>query len=389
MLPSLKNIGVLVGKRVLVRADFNVPVSEGVVAPGADWRLKVVLPTLEFLSNEGAKIIILAHLGRPKNHDLSCSLYPIFLKLVELWRPGKLFFSTDILGERVEKQIAKLKNGEAILLENLRFYREEEANDESFAQKLAAHGEIYVNDAFADSHRAHASIVGIPKFLKSYAGFLLEKEVAVLEAVRVKPRRPLVLVMGGAKAETKLKLVKEFMPKSEGILLGGVLANTLFRAQGTTVGQSVVDQNLLAEAKKLNIASRVLRLPVDVLVSKSMTIPKDLTTKPIGSVGREEFIMDIGPDTVNLFVKVIKTARMIIWNGTLGVTEISAFKKGSLAVARAIAESSGEKIIGGGDLINFLAEENLLNSMTYVSTGGGAMLEFLAGGGLPGIKVLE
>lgn len=275
------------------------------------------------------------------------------------------------------------------MLENLRFYREEEANDESFAQKLAAYGEIYVNDAFADSHRAHASIVGIPKFLKSYAGFLLEKEVAVLEAVRVKPRRPLVLVMGGAKAETKLKLVKEFMPKSEGILLGGVLANTLFRAQGTTVGQSVVDQNLLAEAKKLNIASRVLRLPVDVLVSKSMTIPKDLTTKPIGSVGREEFIMDIGPDTVNLFVKVIKTARMIIWNGTLGVTEISAFKKGSLAVARAIAESSGEKIIGGGDLINFLAEENLLNSMTYVSTGGGAMLEFLAGGGLPGIKVLE
>ena len=275
------------------------------------------------------------------------------------------------------------------MLENLRFHKEEEANDGAFAKNLSAGGDIFVNDAFAASHRAHASIVGVPKLLKSYAGFLLEKEIAVLSMIRAKPRLPLALVMGGAKAETKLKLVKEFLDKSDGILLGGVLANTLLYSRGLGVGKSVVDEGLMAEAKKLNLTSNHLHLPVDVVVSKSLSRPDGLGIRPVGRVGADEFVVDVGPDTVALFGKVIKNARMIIWNGSLGLTEVPAFKAGSLAIARAVAENKGEKIIGGGDLVSFLTEEGLIDKMTYVSTGGGAMLEFLAGEDLPGIKALE
>ncbi|MFY9493217.1 MAG: phosphoglycerate kinase [Minisyncoccia bacterium] len=387
MLPSLKNIGEIQGKKVLVRVDFNVPIKDGAVPVSAEWRLKAVLPTLNYLAQAGAKIILLAHLGRPQGRDMRYSLYPVFEKLKKIW-PRDLFFSQDVIGAVAEKQIKNLKNGQAILLENLRFHKEEEANDGAFAKSLSAGGDIFINDAFAASHRAHASIVGVPKLLKSYAGFLLEKEVAVLSMIRSKPRRPLVLVMGGAKAETKLKLVKEFLDKSDGILLGGVLANTLLYSRGLGVGQSVVDENLAAEAKKLNLTSNHLHLPVDVTVSKSLSRPDGLGIRPVGRVGANESIIDVGPDTISLFEKVIKTARMIIWNGSLGLTEVPAFKAGSLAIARAVAENKGEKIIGGGDLVSFLTEEKLIDKMTYISTGGGAMLEFLAGEKLPGIEIL-
>ena len=387
MLPSLKNIGETTGKKVLVRVDFNVPIKDGAVPLGSEWRLKAVLPTLNYLSQAGAKIILLAHLGRPQGRDMRYSLYPVFEKLKKIW-PRDLFFSQDVIGAVAEKQINNLNNGQAILLENLRFHKEEEANDGAFAKNLSAGGDIFVNDAFAASHRAHASIVGVPKLLKSYAGFLLEKEIAVLSMIRAKPRLPLALVMGGAKAETKLKLVKEFLDKSDGILLGGVLANTLLYSRGLGVGKSVVDEGLMAEAKKLNLTSNHLHLPVDVVVSKSLSRPDGLGIRPVGRVGADEFVVDVGPDTVALFGKVIKNARMIIWNGSLGLTEVPAFKAGSLAIARAVAENKGEKIIGGGDLVSFLTEEGLIDKMTYVSTGGGAMLEFLAGEKLPGIEIL-
>ncbi|MEK7609209.1 MAG: phosphoglycerate kinase [Patescibacteria group bacterium] len=387
MLPSLKNIGETTGKKVLVRVDFNVPIKDGAVPLGSEWRLKAVLPTLNYLSQAGAKIILLAHLGRPQGRDMRYSLYPVFEKLKKIW-PRDLFFSQDVIGAVAEKQINNLNNGQAILLENLRFHKEEEANDGAFAKNLSAGGDIFVNDAFAASHRAHASIVGVPKLLKSYAGFLLEKEIAVLSMIRAKPRLPLALVMGGAKAETKLKLVKEFLDKSDGILLGGVLANTLLYSRGLGVGKSVVDEGLMAEAKKLNLTSNHLHLPVDVTVSKSLSRPDGLGIRPVGRVGADEFVVDVGPDTVALFGKVIKNARMIIWNGSLGLTEVPAFKAGSLAIARAVAENKGEKIIGGGDLVSFLTEEGLIDKMTYVSTGGGAMLEFLAGEKLPGIEIL-
>ncbi|MBI2465734.1 MAG: phosphoglycerate kinase, partial [Candidatus Sungbacteria bacterium] len=375
MFLSLKSIGDVKGKKVLVRVDFNVPIKEGEVPAGSEWRLKAVLPTLDYLAQAGAKIILIAHLGRPQGYDLHYSLYPVFEKLKKIW-PVDLSFSHDILGPAAEREINNLKNGGAVLLENLRFYKEEEANDETFAKSLSAYGDVFVNDAFAASHRAHASIIGLPKFLKSYAGFLLEKEIAVLSMVRSKPRRPLVLVMGGAKADTKLKLVKEFLDKSDGILLGGILANTLLYARGLAVGKSMVDENLVNEAKKMNVISNHMHLPVDVTVSKSLTRPDGLGIRPIGRIGESEFIIDIGPDSTALFEKIIKSARMIIWNGSLGLTEVPAFKKGSLAVAKALAESRGEKIIGGGDLISFLTEESLIDKMTYVSTGGGAMLEF-------------
>ena len=386
---SLKKISDLQGKRVLIRVDFNLPITEGEAADGSGWRIKSVIPTLEYLSKNGAKIIIISHLGRPKGKDFNFSLYPIFLKLKELWRGDGLFFAQDVFGPDVESQINNLKDGEAVLLENLRFYKEEEENDESFAEKLSKYGDVFINDAFAASHRAHASIVGIPNFLKSFAGFLMEKEIAVLTAIRDKPRRPLVLVMGGAKAETKLKLVRHFLDKSEAIILGGVLANTLFLAKNMDIGASVVEEDLLDNAKKLNITLNNLHLPVDVLTSKSLITPNDLKVRPAGLVGPDEFIVDIGPDSVKLFSKIIGTAKMVIWNGTLGLTEIPAFKKGSLEIANAISQISGEKIIGGGDLINFLDEENLIGKMSYVSTGGGAMLEFLADDILPGIEALS
>ena len=385
----MKNISDLRGKRVLARVDFNLPVAEGEVAGGSDWRIKSVIPTLEYLSKNGAKTIIISHLGRPRGHDLNFSLYPVFLKLKSLWRSDGLFFTPDVFGSEVENRIKKLKDGEAVLLENLRFYGEEEDNDENFAEKLSKYGDVFVNDAFACSHRAHASIVGLPKFLKSFAGFLMEKEIAVLSVVRDKPRRPLVLVMGGAKAETKLKLARSFLNKSEAIILGGVLANTLFRAKNIAVGRSIIEENLIDEAKKLKITLNNLHLPVDVLTSKSLITPNDLAVRPAGRVGQDEFIVDIGPDSVKLFSEIIGTAKMVIWNGTLGLAEIPAFKKGSLAIARSVAQIKGEKIIGGGDLINFLDEENLLNKMSYVSTGGGAMLEFLAGEDMPGLTALE
>ncbi len=390
MLPTLKNLGDLKGKRVLVRVDFNVPLKGGGVPPGAEWRLKAVLPTLDYLAERGARIIILSHLGRPEGKkDLRYSLYPIFLKLTRLWPRHHLVFGDDVIGPRMVKLAQSLKNGQAALLENLRFYAQEENNEPAFAQELSQLGEFYVNDAFGASHRAHASIVGLPGMLKSAAGLLLEKEVAVLSAVRNKPRRPLVFILGGAKAETKLGLVKEFLPKSEAIVLGGVLANTLLFARGIAVGRSLIEEKLVSEAKKLDMTSSRLHLPVDVVVSKSLTVASGVAVKPVGRVAADEYIVDVGPDTAQLFEKVIKTARMIIWNGTMGLTEVSAFRAGSMPVARSVAGVSAEKIVGGGDLVNFLAEENLLDKMTYVSTGGGAMMEFLAGEELPGIEVLE
>lgn len=389
MIKNLKKIGNLNGKRVLVRVDFNLPVKEVGVVDGSDWRIRSVIPTLEYLSKNGAKIIIISHLGRPKGKDLHFSLYPIFLKLKSLWKSEGLFFAPDLFGTDVEKQIKKLKDGEAVLLENLRFFKEEEENSDDFAKRISKYGDLFVNDAFAVSHRAHSSITGIPKFLESYAGFLMEKEIAMLSVVRDKPRRPLVLVMGGAKVETKLKLVQYFLNKSEAIILGGVLANTLFRAKNIAIGKSVVDESLIDEAKKLKITLSNLHLPVDVLTSKSLVASNSLRIRPVGCIEDDEFITDIGPDSVKFFNKIIETARMVVWNGTMGLTEVPAFKKGSLAIAESIAKIKGEKIIGGGDLINFLSEENIIDKMSYVSTGGGAMLEFLAGENLPGIEALK
>ncbi len=388
MFRTIKNLGDLKGKRVLTRVDFNVPVVEGEVPVSAEWRIRAVLPTLDYLVKHGAKIIILSHLGRPQDQDLHYSLYPVYLKLKDLWSQ-EVLFSHDILGDSAVKIIKSLKNGQAVLLENLRFNAGEEKNDENFAKELAGLGDFYVNDAFAVSHRAHASIVGLPKLLPASAGLLLEKEITVLSMARDKPRRPLVLVMGGAKAETKLKLVSQFLDKSEGIIVGGILANTILYARGLTVGKSIIEPTLIDEAKKLEITSSRLHLPVDVLVSKSLNIPTDVKIRPVGKIEPDEYIVDIGPDTIKLFNQVINSARMVVWNGAVGLTEIPAFNKGSAAVAQTIANLSGEKIIGGGDLISFLSQENLFDKMTYVSTGGGAMLEFLAGEELPGIKALE
>lgn len=387
MTRALRELNDIVGKKIIFRADFNLPIKEGEVASGSDWRIKSVIPTLDYLSREGAKIIILSHLGRPKGRDLNFSLYPIFIKLKEVWRKEDLFFATDIFGTDVKKQIDNLKDGQAILLENLRFYKEEEENSESFAEKLSGYGDFFVNDAFAASHRAHSSIVGIPKFLESYAGFLLEKEISVLSAVRDKPRRPLVLVMGGAKAETKLKLAAAFAQKSDRVLLGGILANTILHSRGLDVGQSFLEEKAAREIKSLDLKHIVL--PEDVLVSKSLSLPSGVRVCAVGDIKKDEYIADIGPKSTENFVQELKSARMIIWNGALGLTELPPFRAGSLKIARAMAESSAEKVIGGGDLINFLAEENLLDKMSYVSTGGGAMLEFLAGEALPGIEVLK
>ena len=387
MIYGLKNLSDLQDKRVLVRVDFNLPITEGAVADGSDWRIKSVIPTLEYLSKNGAKIIIISHLGRPKGRDLNFSLYPVFLRLKKIWREDGLFFAQDVFGPDVESQINNLKDGEAVLLENLRFYKEEEENDESFAEKLSKYGDVFVNDAFAASHRAHASIVGIPKFLKSFSGFLMEKEIAVLSAIRDKPRRPLVLIMGGAKVETKLKLAEAFAKKSDATLVGGILANTILQSRGVAVGQSFTEEKLINETKSMNFGN--IKLPSDVLVSKSINFPSEVRICKSGEVMKDEFIVDIGPETAANFSKEIKSAKMVIWNGTLGLSEIPDFKKGSLEIANAILQISGEKIIGGGDLINFLDEENLIGKMSYVSTGGGAMLEFLAGDILPGIEALK
>lgn len=383
---SIKEAGDLKGKRVLVRADFNVPLGDdGVVDENEAWRITASLPTIKFLLENDAKVILMSHLGRPDGQVVEeFRLGPVQDRLSEMLELS-VTKAPDCIGEVAQEAVAAMQEGEIVLLENLRFHAEEEANDMEFAKQLAALGDIYVNEAFSASHRAHASIEAITHFLPSYAGLGLEKEISALGKVIDNPVRPATIIMGGLKAETKLPVINFLLDKFDNILIGGVIANFLLEADGVDIGKSVKDDLDINEAKKIDLKNPKIHIPVDVVTDNPDKQNVDLATEKVGDFR----ILDIGEKSLEEYKEIIKNSGTVVWNGSVGLFEEEAYARGTREIAKTMAESSAETIIGGGDTILALVNFGYIDDMKHVSTGGGAMLEFLSGEKLPGIEALK
>lgn len=385
---SIRQIKNLKGKKVLLRVDFNVPLtSSGQVGYSEDYRIVQTLPTINYLARHGAKIIIMAHLGRPDGKVVEkFRLDPVAKRLGQLLGK-KIYKSDEILGKQTDSLIKKLKNGDILMLENIRFDKREERADKIFAKRLAGLGEIYVNDGFAVDHRDQASVSTIQEFLPSYAGLLLEQEISHLSRALKNPRKPLVVIIGGAKISTKMKLIRNFIPVANKILLGGALANTVLKAMGISVGKSAIEPEMFAEAKRIKLTDNKIEVPVDAAVAKSYKSKKG-RLDALADVKADELILDVGPDTLKLFGKIIKTARTIMWNGPMGLIENPAFALGTKEMIKILSKSKAETIIGGGETVQMIRKMKLENKFGFISTGGGAMLEFLEGKKLPGLRKL-
>ena len=381
----------LKGKRVLIRVDFNVPVKNGVVTDAT--RIKAALPTINYILDGGASLVVMSHYGRPKGQkNMDFSMAPIraeFEKL--LGKPVKL--APDVIGEEVEKEVKALKPGEVLLLENVRFYPDEEKNGEEFAKTLASYGDLYVNDAFGTAHRAHASTQGVSHFLPAYAGFLIEKEVKFMAPLLENPEHPFVAVIGGSKVSSKISVLESLVKTCDTIVIGGGMAYTFLKVLGHSVGTSLVEDDYQETAKAFLAAAEKkgvkVILPVDHVCADKFD--ENATPVAVDSVDIPEGLMglDIGPKTVALIVSEMKSAKNVVWNGPMGVFEFSAFAKGTEAVAKALAESDAISVVGGGDSVAAINKFGLASQISHVSTGGGASLEFLEGKVLPGIKALE
>jgi len=379
------------GKRVIVRVDFNVPLHHGRIDKEGDQRLRAVLPTLKYLIAKGAVVILISHLGRPEKWDKKLSLNPVAHHLEKLIKKSVHFLGDKIGSSGLAKKVRMFKPGEMIMLENLRFYKGEEADDRGFAKKLAALGQIYVNDAFAVSHRAHASVSAITKFLPSYAGPLLEAEIENLGRLLARPKRPFVVLLGGVKISTKIGVIKNLLKIADKVLIGGALANNFLKARDAELGASFYEKDYIGEARNLLTNPKIM-LPVDFLTSESVKKPVNIRREhfPV-ALHRKETIVDMGPHTIGEFAEVLKQAKTIVWNGPLGITEVPEFSHGSLALARIIAARSSGRVygvVGGGDTIPVLERTGHAGFVDWVSTGGGAMLEFLEGKILPGVAPL-
>lgn len=380
------------GEKVLVRVDFNVPLDIKTGAITDASRIRAALPTIKYLINHKAKVILCSHLGRPKGKvDEELRMAPIAKRLSQLI-DLPVSTTSDCIGADVEKTVNNLKGGDVLLLENIRFHAEEEANDPSFAQALAKLADIYVDDAFGTAHRTHASTVGVAKYLPAVAGFLMEKELKALGSILASPEHPFGTLLGGAKVSDKISLIQNILDKVNLLLIGGGMAATFLKAEGYDVGLSLLEpekQSLaqeLMEAAKRNGVS--LLLPTDVMVAESISAESKSEVVPITNIPANKKIADIGPKTIDLFSQKIKQCETVFWNGPMGVYEIPQFAQGTRAMAELLASLAATTVVGGGSTAEIVAEMNLAQKMTHVSTGGGASLNFLEGKTLPGVNVL-
>jgi phosphoglycerate kinase len=381
------------GKRVFIRADFNVPLDENGTITN-DNRIKETVPTLRYVLDKGGAVIVASHLGRPKGKpDPKQSLAPVARRLGELLGL-QVRFAADCVSDEAAAQGGALKPGEVLMLENLRFYSQEEKNDEAFARKLAAAAEVYVNDAFACSHRAHASVEAITRFVPVVAaGFLMKKELINFEKAMHNPERPLAAVIGGAKVSGKLEVLENILQKVDCLLIGGGMAFTFLKAQGYEIGSSLVEDDLLETAKTVLAKARErgvqLLLPTDCVIAEEIKAGVTTKTVSVKDIPKGWKGLDIGPETIRAFNEVIKKSKTVVWNGPMGVFETEGFEKGTYAVADTIANTKLMSVVGGGDSVSALKKSGNQGKVTFVSTAGGAFMELLEGKVLPGIKALD
>ncbi|MBQ1391249.1 MAG: phosphoglycerate kinase [Firmicutes bacterium] len=382
------------GKRALVRCDFNVPLDkEGKITD--DTRIRAALPTIRYLAENGAKVVLMSHLGRPKGEAKpEFSLLPVAGRLAELLGKEVVFAASDrVVDEEVRAKVAALADGEIALLENVRYRKEEEKNDPAFSQDLASLGDVFVQEAFGTAHRAHASTAGVASYLPAVSGFLIEKEVKFLDAAVNDPKRPFVAIMGGAKVGDKIKVIENLLNKVDTLLIGGGMAYTFYKAQGLEIGKSILDaDNVGLAAGLLDLAKEKgveLLLPVDTVCAAEFANDAARCTVPSKAIPQDMMGMDIGPETVALYREKVMAAGTVVWNGPMGVFEMPNFAAGTKGVAEALADSEAVTVIGGGDSAAAVEQFGLAEKMSHISTGGGASLEFLEGRVLPGIAVIQ
>lgn len=387
---SIQDVNVK-GKRVLVRVDFNVPLAGGEVKD--DTRIRAALPTIRYLLGQGAKVILTSHLGRPKGEvKPELRLDPVARRLSELL--GKPVQKLDkVVGESVTTAVSELREGEALLLENIRFEKGEEKNDPVLSRRLADLADLFVNDAFGTAHRAHASTAGVAEYVPAVAGLLMIKEIEVLTRCIDNPGRPLVAILGGAKVSDKINVIRRFLQLADKLLIGGGMANTFLAAQGSAMGDSLLESDLLDQANRLLEESKQSRcaivLPEDLVVTRELKPQSPFHIVSTGAVAAGWKAVDIGPETANRYSLAVAEAGMVVWNGPLGVFEVPPFHQGTETVARAVSQSEAFSVVGGGDVVAALDSLGLAGEISFISTGGGATLEFWEGKELPGIAVLE
>ncbi len=392
MKKTVKDIDVR-GKKIIARCDFNVPQKEGEITD--DTRIRAALPTIEYLIEEGAAVILMSHLGRPEGEpNMKYTLKPVAKRLSELLGKEVIFAESPVVvDDDVRAKATSLKAGEVMLLENVRFRKEETKNGPEFAKELASLADIFVNDAFGTAHRAHASTAGVADYLPAVSGFLIEKEVKFLGNAVENPKRPFVAIMGGAKVGDKISVIENLLKKVDTLIIGGGMAYTFYKALGYEIGTSILDKDSIDLAKSLLKRAEEkgvkLLIPVDVLCAKEFKNEAETLICDSDDMPEDMMGMDIGPKTIELYKKEIERAQTVVWNGPMGVFEMENFAKGTLEIAKALGESEAVTIIGGGDSAAAVEQFGLADKMTHISTGGGASLEFLEGKELPGIAVLE